>query len=148
MEPERLAFDDLTLREVPVRLGGQAYVLREASVAAACQYRNAILRAGRFGADGKVQAYEDLADIEPLLVSLCLFEADGGRPVSLATVKRWPARLLQPLYRQAKALSELDLDTVEGLEQQIREAQDKLTRLRAEPDPAKNGQSATAPISP
>jgi hypothetical protein len=130
METDELDFD-LTLREVPVKLGGRRYVLREATAAGACQYRNAVLRSTRLGPDGKPEYVDGLADAGPVLVAACLFELDGDglRPVSLATVRAMPARVQELLFKRAQRLSELDQPTPET-------------------DAAKNGRSATATASP
>jgi hypothetical protein len=146
---QELSFDDLTLREVPVQLGGRAYVLREATVEAACRYRNAVLRAGKLGPDGKVAYYDGLADVEPLLVSLCLVDPATRETVPLATVRGWPSRRVQVLFRWIKEHSELDQpETAEALERQIHAAQAKLARVQQNGEPAKNARSATATASP
>lgn len=128
-----LSFDDLTLREEPVRIAGQWYVLREASEGAVCQYRNEGIRAARFDAEGHLSSMDGAANTEPLLVSLCLFYTIGEGPlpdgstgamgtlqvrtgppkdtpinVPLHTVKGWPGRIVQKLFDRAKELSELN----------------------------------------
>jgi hypothetical protein len=47
-----------------------------------------------------------LANVEPLLVSLCLFR-ENGAPVLLATVRSWPARVVKSLFEKAKEISDL-----------------------------------------
>jgi hypothetical protein len=81
---------------------------------------------------------EGLADAEPLLVSLCLFEAlrDGsGNPVSernvpLVTVKSWPNRVQKRLFDWVREKSDLNpAETKESLRKQIAEAQKRLREL-------------------
>jgi hypothetical protein len=52
-----------------------------------------------------------VADAEPLLVSLCLYEVnkDGKRlgNVSLPTVLGWPPRVVRALFDRAKQISDL-----------------------------------------
>jgi hypothetical protein len=122
---------DLSVREVPVRMGGRRYLLREATAAAACQYRNAVLRSTRLDQDGKPEYVDGLADAGPVLVAGCLFEVDGDglKPVPLATVRGLPSRVQEQLFDRAKRLSELD-------------------QRAPTTDVAKNGPSATATVSP
>ena len=95
---------------IPVRYGERDFVLKEADGEAAATYRNAAMKAARF-VDGKVTNIEGLADVEALLVSLCLFEVkpDGshGR-LALGFVKSLPARMLKKLYEKAMEISDLN----------------------------------------
>lgn len=105
---DELNFDDLTPIELPVSVAGKRYVLREATEAAACQWRNAMMQATELGSDGKPTRVRNLADTEPLLVSLCLFTAEEGKPVPVATIKGWPARVVKRLFEKVKDVSDLD----------------------------------------
>lgn len=152
-----LVFDDLEPICVPVRVGPKDYILREASGDAACKWRNAITRVTRMQ-DGKVSSVGDIADTEPLLISLCLFEiqrdkdgkpssdppvADPKRPVSEKVIRTWPHRVQRALFDKARAISELEeKETAEDLEKKIADLQEKLAKLR-EGDGPKNGPSAT-----
>lgn len=103
--------DDLVfsgeLTEVPVMISGKSYTLKEASGEAACIYRNTMLKCTRLGVDGKPSSVDGLADIEPLLVSLCLFDSSGNQ-VPVKTVRSWPSKVVNRLYTKAKEISELD----------------------------------------
>lgn len=111
MADELLAFDDLTLQEVPVSIGGKRYILREASGEVACRYRNRMLESTEFGGDGKPMKVKGMGDLEPLLVSLCLWEADDAgkpaRPVPESVIRAWPSRVVKRLFAKAKAISDL-----------------------------------------
>ena len=104
----------ITWREVPVTitLGGEVkkYVLREASADAGTQWRNALMACSEIGEDeqGKPRAKKmvGLANIEPLLVSLCLFDSEG-KQVTETLVRSWPARIVAALYKKAAEISEL-----------------------------------------
>ena len=102
-----LDFSDLTLTELSVRVGEQTYTLREASGAAACTYRNAMIRCTTLGSDGKATRMDNIADTEPLLVSLCLFD-DKNRPVPVETIRSWPSRIVTKLYNKAREISSLE----------------------------------------
>jgi hypothetical protein len=131
-----LEWDDLEPIQVPVRVGQKRYVLREASEAAAATYRNAGLRSARMN-DGKVVGIEGAADVQALLVSLCLFHFVAGKdgqqlpiPVSLEAVRSWPARVVLKLFERAKQISDLDeTETREVLEKRLAETQEKLAAL-------------------
>lgn len=101
-----LDLGDLTPIEVPVLLGGKRFVLREASGEAGCKYRNAMLNCTQLGPDGRPASIRGLADVEPLLVSLCLFD-EQGKAVLLGTIRGWPARIQKALFEQAKFISGL-----------------------------------------
>jgi hypothetical protein len=163
-----IVYDDLAPREVPVtlRIKGEPrrFVLTEPSEDAACRYRNACMAAARM-ADGKVVGVVGMADVEPLLVSLCLFELvpdprdPGGvkrRAVPQAFVRELPPRVVKDLFTRCRALGELEErddqpETSESLRVQIGKLQARLTELENstpgagnEPveDPVKNGRTA------
>lgn len=111
-----IVIEDIARIEVPVRVGGKDYVLREASEDAFRQYQNSIMRAGRFK-NGEQVGFEDIADSDSLLLSLCLFEGyehpKGStklnyRPVLLKTVRDWPRRITKPLIDRCKLISGID----------------------------------------
>lgn len=133
---DTLNFDDLTPIALPVRVKGKDYLLREATGDAVAKWRNAQLRATRLGGDGKPASIDGLADAEPLLVSLCLFEVgQGGKelPVSVQTVRSWPGRITSALFARAKEISELEEKEDRGsLERRIAKLQEKLVALGGE----------------
>lgn len=103
-----ISFDDLTPIEIPVKLAGVSYTLREASAGAASKWRNFLLRSTKLSKEGKPVSIEGLADSEILLVSLCLFRADTGKPVSTSTVATWPSKIVKVLFEKSKQISGLD----------------------------------------
>jgi hypothetical protein len=110
---EELNFEDLTPIEVHIKLGKEQYVLREATGDAACRYRNAMLKCSRMSGDGRVTTVEGLADVEPLLVSLCLFRVvtmNGSstfQPADETTIRSWPSRIVKQLFEKCKEISSL-----------------------------------------
>lgn len=100
---------------VPVFIGEEEYELREASAAAACLWQNDFLSKAKIGPDGKIQSAKGIADSEPYLVSLCLFEKESGKRVELSTVRSWPSRIVKDLFKKAKDISGLE-DTDEEKE--------------------------------
>lgn len=144
-------FGDLTPREDTFTLYGKEYVLREASADAACKYRNAIIRGAKFS-DGKISGADGLADAEPLLVSLCLFEKTdkGDRAVPINVVRGWPNRVQKPLFDRIKEISELveedDEKDLYKRRDDIQKRIDELEKAKREnttqEDQLKNGQEA------
>lgn len=142
---DEMNFDDLTPVEIPVRHSGKRYVLREATGDASSIYQNAVVKSAKLGADGKPVGFENVADTEPLLVSLCLYSLDGegrirldndGNPdpryrVPLKTVRGWPAKMIKQLYEKAVNISNLrpQQETVETLEEKMAELRTRQEKL-------------------
>jgi hypothetical protein len=118
------------------------------------------MRGSRFDAAGEFAGVtEGMAEVPALLVSLCLYRADGegrlrlradGVPdpayrVGLEQVRALRQQTVAALFRRCKEISELDqverADTAEDLELQAREIQRRLDVARAG-GVAKNGRSA------
>lgn len=142
---------DLAVVEVPIKIGNNDYILREASEDAVCKYRNALLKSTKLGPEGKPSAIDGMADVEPLLVSFCLFEkydhkgVQKERNVSLQTIRSWPSRIVTQLFDKAKEISEIEeKETPEELEKQIASLQEKLEQAKAKDDPSKNEQKTTS----
>jgi hypothetical protein len=130
--------NDLAPKEIPVKGGGKNYVLREASAGAVVQYRNAVTRSIKMK-DGKPDSVGDLANAEPLLVSLCLFELKEVKgqiipiPVPETTIRSWGARAMKTLFDRIKEISDIDMEgeeTPETLEEKISQLQERLQLMR------------------
>lgn len=144
--------DDLSPREVPVKMGGKNYVLKEASAAAVCQYRNAITAAAKMGPDGKPTAFGNVADAEPLLVSLCLFEVRDGKqlPVPLIQVRGWKNSVTSKLFERVQKISDMvggDEETADTIREKMDKLQEKLNDLERNGTPAKKEQPQTTDSS-
>jgi hypothetical protein len=133
-----LVFDSVDLRQVPVQVGRQEYVLREANGAGARAYRNAMLRGARLGPDGKPVSIEGMADGELVLVQHCLVDKQG-RQLHMQVLAGWPSRVLKALFQKAQEISDLvERDDSEGglvkregaLAKELEEVRGKLTALR------------------
>ena len=92
--------------EIPVKIDGKDYVLREADGAAATSYRNQLLASMKLGPDGKPSSIHGLASVEPMLVSRCLFD-EKNKSVPLKVVEGWPSRVQKTLFAKAKEISML-----------------------------------------
>lgn len=107
MNTDPMTFDEIDLISVPVTIKGEEYVLREATSDAAGKYHDAIIKSTRMS-DGKITGSDGLGGVEALLVSLCLFRRKDDSAVSLTEVRRWPTRVVKPLFERVKEISELD----------------------------------------
>lgn len=133
---DSLDFTDLAPIELPVKIMGRNFLLREASADAAVRYRNCLLRSTRM-VDGKVSGIEGMADAEPLLVSCCLLEliihSNGEtlkRAVTEGDVRRLPNRITAKLFEAAKRISRLDEDEKpEVIKKQIKALQERLEKM-------------------
>lgn len=123
-----IRFDNITPIEEKVHVGGVDYVLRETSGDAAVKYDNARLACYEYQ-DGKLVRVHDLANLEPMLVSLCLFMVDGVTPVSDATIRVWPARVQKALYTRAREISGMN-EPVTSIEKQIELLQKQLEEAK------------------
>lgn len=149
-----LVFEDAEPVEVPVRIGNRRYMLCEASEDAACKYRNASTACARFDGGKMVGIQGPIADVEPLLVSLCLFELydhqgeTRRRPVTLTQVRSWPSRVVKPIYEKARELSRLkEDDEPEVLERRIATDQQRLAAIRAGTVDTAEGEAKNLPAS-
>lgn len=126
-------FDDLAPIQIPVRYAGVGYVLREASEGAARQYRNAVAKKRVFQG-GELVGFTDPADVEVLLVSLCLcktgkhgdVETDAkGNPITVSqeVLSLWPGKHIRKLFTRAKEISRLgdweETDDPDSLERRM-----------------------------
>lgn len=123
-----LSFDSLDLRQTEVTIQGKPYLLREASGGGAARWRGAVIKAARFGSDGKVERLDGAADAEIILVNECLVDSSGRRtPVQI--LQGWPARVVKALFEEAKRISELD-EPEASLEDQEKALEEKLAAVR------------------
>jgi len=129
-----LDFEDLTPIELPVKIAGKEYLLREASGEDARIYNNARMRGVQMEGDKILSLPEDSAGIPSLLVSRCLWETKDGKPtarVAIQKVRGWPERVIKPLFEKAKDISELqDEDTEEGLYKQMADLRERMKKLK------------------
>jgi hypothetical protein len=141
-----LDFSSLVPIEIYIPIMGKHYRLREASAGAAAQYKSQQMKAGKWSEDGRIIGVDgSAAEVEPLLVSLCLYRVDGpeaaiatddnGNPdprhlVPIQQVKAWPNRIQQALYDKALEISDLKPKaSKEALLKQKLDAEKELLKL-------------------
>jgi len=119
---------DLAMQEVSYTIGEENYTLKEASGAVIVQYDNARYSKTRL-TGGKVSGLGNMGDLDPLLVSLCLFLGDATVPVPLTVIKNWPSRIVKALAEKVKEISGLEIEdeeeTIKDLEKRIEEMKAK-----------------------
>lgn len=140
---DKLVFEeDISRREIPVRVRGKDYILTEAGGDATAKFRNANAKCARFE-DGKfVGVSGPIADVEAILVAACVFETNGdgkmkidgrGLPmaVSMNTVRDWRPDTTKALFEKIKEISPWlgEKETREVLEKRLAETQEKLDRF-------------------
>lgn len=136
-----LDFGTPSLIEIPFSFGGVDYVLVEPSGGAKAEVQNALIKCAKL-VDGKPTSAEGVGDIDPLLVSKCLFTVKDGKRSSVSQEyvrNSLPARVVNELGAKARMMAGLsDPDTIEGLRNQIEVATKKLAVLEAGESVAKN----------
>lgn len=119
-----MVFDSIIPLEVPITLADGHYVLKEASAEAVRQYRNSTTNKARYS-EGKLSGVTDIADAEPLLVSLCLFPIDGLGTVSDKHVTKdfilsLPHRIQKSLYERLRNISKMEDDGDEIIKKSLK----------------------------
>lgn len=155
---DTLNFEDLTPIQIPVKYQGNTYLLCEANGEAGTRYRNAVFSALRATDGGETYGLKGFASVQPLLVHLCLYEAEvvpGTSPeeyrlcrdenknpirVSQDIVEAFPNRMLVQLFERAKEISELGElgDSLDELKKRRAKIDEKIVRLQREEQSAKN----------
>lgn len=123
---------DLEPVQIPYKIKGEVYILKEASGDAAVKWRNAQFRATKFGPEGKLSSVDGMSDTEPYLVSLCLFKltTKGNQPVEVpvpaAIIRSWPNKIQKLLFDKVVEISNLkEEETVESIQTEIKELEER-----------------------
>jgi hypothetical protein len=94
---------------IPVKIPGDSteYTLKTFNGADATKFHNAQAKTIRFDSAGNPVGFNDrIADIEPLLISLCLWD-DKGRKVSVSKIGSWPFPIQRKLYKTAQQINQI-----------------------------------------
>lgn len=116
---EPINLDNLTPISIPVTIDGEEYELREADANAGVTYRNEIM-AKTVLENGKATRLLNMADIEPLLVGMCLYKKGEQEPVGRKFARTLSHRRLRILYDKVEEISELSAGGEEGKENEDR----------------------------
>ena len=146
--PNEFDFSDLETVKIPVTgPNKKRYHLVEASADATAKYKSAQARCARFK-NGEMNGVDGVGDLEPYLVSMCLFAInDKGEQSTtsenFSVIRTWPSRIVIKLYDKAREISEIDRDDdLESLLKQRANLDKLIAKLQGE-DPAKNELSST-----
>lgn len=104
-KPDPFDYSAFSFTEIPVKVGSSSYTLKEASGKVARQHRNRqteclILK------DGKAVGVKNIADLDVLLLTGCLFDHKGNN-VPQSVLDTWPGKIISGLAKKAKEISEL-----------------------------------------
>lgn len=105
IETKVLEFD-LARKEIPCKLGGVEWVLREMDGTMRDQYLNAISSRVRM-VDGKANGVKDFGGLQALLLTRSLYRKDDNQPATQAEIQAWPSSVVGALFDRAKELSGL-----------------------------------------
>jgi len=98
----------LTLKTLEVELDAAPFKLVELTGAQRDTYLNGATKRIRLGADGKAAGISSFDGIQTSLLALTLQDKDG-KPVPEATMKNWPASVVESLFKESQTLSGLNL---------------------------------------
>ena len=101
-----IVFPSILPKEIPVTLGTEQFVLKQATAGASTKYRDAFLRATKMD-DGKLKGFDGMAATEIYLISMCLFRRfpNGDVLVSRDVIESWPGEVQKPLFEAIKRIS-------------------------------------------
>jgi hypothetical protein len=102
---------DIQPIEIPFEYNGVKYLLKEANGAAAKRFKNERTNRLKYGPNGKLESLKDIADLAPMLVTLCV-TTEKGAAIPQTVIEQWPDKLVQRLFLKAKEISGFDEITV------------------------------------
>jgi hypothetical protein len=143
---KEMNFDDIAPIQIPVTIGGNKYLLKEANGDIVCRHRNNVINCSKLE-DGKLTAIQGLPDTEFSLVQMCLSTvtddpATNGKPVLMSVVRSWKNKVVKELFNKIKEISEMDEDdSLKTLIKQRDELNKKIDAIKR--DSAKNDLSDT-----
>lgn len=147
-----LDFSDLKPIEIPILIGADCYILREATASTARAFRATMTSNIRMGPNGRPQEVDGkITGAEPALVGSSLFkilkkpdgpEETSKRPVGQSFIDELPDRVQAALFEKLKEISPTlyssKKDTVESITKEIEKLQSKLEKLKAKEEDSKN----------
>jgi hypothetical protein len=145
---------DLTCIQTPVVIGGIQHVLREASEAVAAEYQNIQIHGASLEGDKVTRMPTNPADMVATLVGGCLYRCKDGitatedtadrdifpEPVGKDHVRKWPHRIVDPLFDEAKRISNLGPADLATLKKQAAALAEQIAKREKveEQDPTKS----------
>ena len=103
-------FSDAAKKSVDVTIGEHQYELRQATVTAATNYRNAISNSFEMK-DGQPIRVRNVANAQPILLLGCLFQKANGKPCSREFIYSLRDDIHVKLVRRAKEISSIQDET-------------------------------------
>lgn len=145
---EEMSFESLDRIIVPITIGSRKFKLYDASEDAAVKFQNIASRAAKF-TGGELSGIEGAANVEPLLVSMCLWEVKDGQEISISEgeIRKWPSRVVKPIFDKARKISGMDDDrfkTVQDVDKEIGRLQKRRAELVSDQTAPKDTPAPTA----
>jgi hypothetical protein len=117
-------YENLSIIEEPFKVNGEEFFLRELSGEDVGRYRDAVVEAASIPEDKMKERMQGLAEADMLIVSMASFRKTDGKNVTVEEVRKWPHRLLKPLAKRVKKISEMNVEEDSGPSSQSGEQSD------------------------
>ena len=100
----------LEVKQIPVEIDGEAYVLQELNGRERDKYLNDITARVKIGPDGKPAGMKNFDGMQGNLLVASLRKKEGSELISVPfnTIQGWPAKMQSALFMEAQKLSGLD----------------------------------------
>lgn len=120
---------------IPVPIRGKEYLLKEITGEDALNYKNEVARCAKFNAEGRMTQTVGLPATQTLLVSYCLYEADGVNRVDLKEVRKMPQKALQGLFATILKVNNMaGVETLEELKKERAELDERIKEMEEAQD--------------
>lgn len=110
---------ETTLKECPVTIDGESYLLRELDGNTKGMYLKKMSTKVVLGPDGEIKSFTDYGGLETTLLGMCLYDPkDELVPVDV--MQTWPSTALTSLFDLAQELSGLTEKSKKKLEDEAK----------------------------
>jgi hypothetical protein len=103
-------YENLSIIEEPFKINQEEFMLRELSGEDVGRYRDAVVEAASIPEANMKGRMQGLAEADMLIVSMASFRKKDGENVTVEEVRKWPHRLLKPLAKRVKKISEMNAE--------------------------------------
>ena len=115
---------------IPVPVRDKEYLLKEIAGEDALTYKNEVARCAKFNAEGRMTQTVGLPATQTMLISFCLYEADGITRVSLKEVRAMPQKALQGMFMTILKVNNMaGVETLEELKKERAELDERIREM-------------------
>lgn len=115
---------------IPVPVRDKEYFLKEISGEDALSYKNEVARCAKFNAEGRMTQTVGLPATQSLLVSFCLYEADGITRVDVKEVRKMPQKAVQGMFMTILKVNNMaGVETLEELKKERFELDERIREM-------------------